>query len=596
MQIKKAPKTLVSLAAVVMMLGSCGSTTSDVHATESIGKKTWSETYDALITEAQGESDSTKRFNILHTAEDRLMDTGACCPIYYYTEKTLRSSKISGFYETASGYKFFKHATKSGSDTITACIASEPDHIDPALSSSVDAACYICNAFEGLMTFDTDSDGNVKLVYGNAVSYTKKTVDGVLTYDFTMRDGLKWSDGSDLNAKDYVYAWNRAASGATGADYGYLYGYIKNYDAVAADTTGTEKLGISSSEDGKHFIVKMDHDCPYFEQLLAFPTFMPVKQSVVEAHDDWATSYDHPEYFVSNGAFNLTGRVKDSNLTFTKNSYYYNASKTGITTLKWALSDNSSTNLTNFAKGDYDYVDGVPVAKMDSVKAQYGESGTGEFHITSQLGTYYVAFNMNSTVFDKVANTESKRSSLRKGLTRLIDRNNIVNNVTKGGEVAANTMVDAGISDADGVTKYVTKANNGNGYYSVDSSKKSETVAAGVQYIKDAGYNYDESTGKFTDVPTFTYLYNTSDSHKAIAEAIQADLANYGINMNLKNMDWSSFLTARKAGEFDVAREGWLADYDDPSSYLEMFISSSGNNDAQLGKDWHASYDGYEAI
>lgn len=171
--------------------------------------------YDELITKIRTATDFNEREKFMHQAEDMLMATGAICPIYFYNDVYMMKPGVEGFYANAFGTKFFMYATYGDNKSLKLCLASEPDRLDPALNSSVDGACLAANSFAGLYTYD--AAGN--LVPALAEGYTVS--DDGLTYIFTLKDGLKWSDGSPLSAKDFEYSWKRAANPETGADYAY---------------------------------------------------------------------------------------------------------------------------------------------------------------------------------------------------------------------------------------------------------------------------------------------------------------------------------------------------------------------------------------
>ena len=545
---------------------------------------TWANSYDKVISSIKSTSDTATRYSLMHKAETLLMSTGAICPLYFYTDMYLLKTSVTDFYTSPLGYKFFTYAKKGTSTSVTACIASEPSTVDPALNSSVDGATYDSHLFEGLYCYqDFNGDGQADLVPGLAAAAPTKTEndDGSVTYDFTLRDGIKFSDGTDITASDFVYSWNRAASGALGADYAYMFDNVKNADKVEADETGEEKLGVEASADNKHFKVTLATDVPYFYELCAFPAMSVVKQAAVESSDvrgGWVADAG----FVTSGAYTMDSWDHDSTIVLKKNPYYWNASNVTMDTITFALSDDTSNMYTNYSSGAYDMIDDFPTSMIDTLKT------TPDYHIQGQLGTYYVIFNVKSKLFADKADTEQKREKVRKALSLFIDRNYIVNSVTKGGQEPANSFVPTGLTDADGVSEFVSyngADGDGSGYYSVAADSYASNVAEGVEMLKEVGYTYDESSGKFTDFPSNgVYLYNTSEGHKAIGETLQAELAAKGITIKLQNQEWATFLDTRKAGGYDIARNGWLADYNDPISFLDMWTTASGNNDAQFGK------------
>jgi ABC-type oligopeptide transport system substrate-binding subunit len=481
---------------------------------------------------------------------------------------------------------------------ITVCLASEPGTMDPALNSSVDGASYAVHLFDGLYHYEENPSkaGAAVLKPACAAAEPTKTTnaDGSVTYDFTMRSGMKWSDGSTLDAHDFVYSWNRAASGKTAADYAYMYDIVKNASKVEADTTGTEKLGISSSDDGSHFFVTLPVDVPYFYEICAFPAMMPVQEATVEKNDTetpgtWATKV---ETYVSNGAYTLEYWKHNSVIVLKKNPNYWNAANVKLNRIAFALSDDASAMLANYKTGAYDMIDDMPTEELETIAKDYPD----EYKVQGQLGTYYVCFNINSTTFSK-ADTELKRQLLRKGLSLLIDRNYICEEIGKAGQTPADGFVATGLTDADGTTDYTAvngPAHDGKGYYSTAKADYAANVTEGIADIVAAGYTYDAAAKKFTDFPaSFVYLYNTSSGHKLIGEYLQSVFATYGITMNLTNQEWDTFLDTRKKGDYDVARNGWLADYNDPISFLDMWTTESGNNDVQFGRDANKTYAGY---
>ena len=265
--------------------------------------KEWSK-YDELIAQIKAETDFAKRTELMHQAEDILMATNCVIPIYYYNDIYLQKDYVDGIYSNPYATKFFMYTTMSnGSDTLRLNLSSEPDYLDPALNSSVDGACLAANSFSGLYTYDASG----KPVPACAESYTMS--DDGLVYTVTLKQGLKWSDGSDLTADDFVYSWKRAASEQTAADYSYMFDNFKGYP---------NELAVSAP-DATTFVFELNAPCAYMEDLMAFPTFFPVKQSVVEANPDWLTNpggWCKDAGFVSNGAYVCTGWSHDTSMTY----------------------------------------------------------------------------------------------------------------------------------------------------------------------------------------------------------------------------------------------------------------------------------------
>ena len=462
--------------------------------------------------------------------------------------------------------------------SINVCIASEPDTIDPALNSAVDGATLIAHLFTGLSNWAQDENGALEIIPACATELPAAVIneDGTATYTYTLVDGLKWSDGKDLTAKDFEFAWKRAASDSLGADYGYMFEVVKGYP---------NDLAVEATDD-KTLVVTLNNDVSYWNELLAFPTFLPVREDVV-SNEAWATD---PSTYVCNGPYTMTAWDHNSKITLTKNPNYFLADTIKMDEINFYLSDDANNMLANFQNGDWLLIDDVPNAEIDNLKVQYPD----EFFVGSQMGTYYVSWNANAEILPEGCEltgeeAEAAREEIRFALGLLFDRNYIVTEIGKAGQQPASSFVALGLTDADGIKQFYENAGPSdeyNGYWNTAEDAYESNWETAIETLKKY-YEYDETTGQFKNFPAIEYLYNTSEGHKAIGEYLQSVLAGVGITMNLTNQEWNTFLNTRKAGDYTVARNGWLADYNDPISFLDMWVSNSGNNDSQLGKDAH---------
>lgn len=528
--------------------------------------KDWG-TYNDLIAEIKSCTDFQKRTQLMHEAEDILMSNYCVIPLYYYNDIYLMKDYVSGIYSNPYATKFFMYTKMSnGSDTLRINLSSEPDYLDPALNSSVDGACLAANCFAGLYTYD--AAGNP--VPSCAQSYSV-SADGC-TYTVTLKAGLKWSDGSDLTAEDFVYSWKRASNDVTAADYGYMFSGFNGY--------GTD-AGINvTATDANTLVFVLDAPCAYMEDLMAFPTFYPVKQSCVEAYEDWATNPGHwcqDAGFVSNGAFVCTGWSHDTSMTYEKNPYFWDAENVTINKMEFMLSADDTAIFAAYNAGNLDFADSVPTDEVANLL------NNPEFHIVDELGTYYVAFNCKSQLFaDK---TPEQAACMREAFSLLIDRDFICENVGQTGQVAANAYIPLGMADGNGGV-FKTSATE-TGYfdpYAINNDYEG-TVAKAIELLKAAGFKFTEDGMLSAETPiVITYLTNTTSGHVAIAESMQQDFKAIGIEMSIQQQDWNVFLEERKQGNFDIAREGWIADFNDPINMLEMWITDSGNNDCQFGR------------
>ena len=548
------------------------STTADAgsaaHGPSSEAAPAWEE-YNARIAAIRTETDLAKREALMHEAEDELMSTWAVIPLYYYNDVYLQKTDVDGIYSNLFGFKYFGYAT-TPTNTLALQIASEPNKLDPALNSTVDGACLAILAFSGLFMYDE----NGQLVPDLAESY-EMTEDG-LSYTFTMKDGLKWSDGTELNAKDVEYSWQRLANPDTGADYAYL------TTVIATKDDGT--LDIEASEDGKTFSVNLVAPCAYFLDLCAFPAFYPVPQASVEGADGYA---DNPGAwcteagFVSSGPMVCTGWKHNESMTYEKNPNYYDADRVTLDKIEFMLSSDDTAIYNAFVDGSLQFADTIATDMMATVK------DTPEFHKIPTLGTYYCGFNVNSDLF--AGKTVEQAAAMRKAMCLLIDRQYIVDTIAQAEQEVANTFIPTGMSDGNGGEfrkndgDYTYPLEDKVGYYDTDMTDANmEEVQA---LLESAGYQFDESGMLSAETPiSMTYLTNDSEGNVKIGEAIQQDLAAIGINVTVETREWSVFLDERKQGQFDFAREGWLADYNDPINMLEMWETDSGNNDMQFGR------------
>ena len=476
---------------------------------------------------------------------------------------------------------------------INVCLASEPDTIDPALNSAVDGATLTAHLFSGLAKWAQDENGNLEIVADAATELSEGVTneDGTVTYTYTLRDGMTWSDGQPVTAGDFAFAWKRAASTALAADYGYMFEVVDGYaDVWATDDAGNyvnpdAELNVVALDD-KTLQVTLSNAVAYWNELLAFPAYFPVREDVV-ANEAWATD---PSTYVCNGPYTMAAWDHNSVISLQKNPNYYDADAITMDTINFYLSDDANNMLSNFENRSWQLIDDVPTNEIASLKEEYPD----EFVVAGQIGTYYVCWNINEEILPASstltgADAEKAKEEIRNAIGLLLDRNYIVEEIGQAGQVPASSFVAMGMTDADGSQFYQNAGHNDafDGYYDVSKDSFESNFNTAVETLKKY-YTFDEATQQFTDFPTLTYLYNTSEAHKAIGEYLQSALAAVGITMNLENQEWATFLNTRKNGDYSIARNGWLADYNDPICFLDMWTTASGNNDIQFGKGANA--------
>lgn len=528
--------------------------------------------YDEMIATIKSTTDFAERAKLMHEAEDYLMDTGAILPIYYYNDLYMMKPGIEGFYSNPYGTKYFMYTTFGDVTTLRVNLASEPDRLDPALNSSVDGACLAANSFGGLYTYD-----NTGAVIPNFAESYEMSEDG-LTYTFKLKAGLKWSDGSDLTAEDFVYSWKRASSAETGADYAYMFNVIAGY--------GTEEGIQVSAPDAATVVVTLAAPCAYMLDLVAFPTYFPVKKDVVEnakGYKDaagaiidagaWATEAG----FVSSGAYVLKEWKHNESMVYEKNPNWYDAANVKIERIEFMLSADDTAIYTAYQNGDLDFIDTVPTDEIANLIA----TNNPEFYVIDELGTYYICFNVKSPLFE--GKTAEEAANMRKAFGLLVDRQYIIDTVGQTGQKLATSFIPAEMLDgAGGVFKDAANwsyPNGADGYYGEEVDEE-----GAIEMLEAAGFKFVDGKLDPSTPISFEYLTNESSGHVAIAECVQQDLAVIGINMTIKSIDWDTFLAERKAGNYDIARNGWIADFNDPINMLEMWTTDSGNNDCQFGR------------
>ena len=455
-------------------------------------------------------------------------------------------------------------AAEAGSTGFTVQLGPNPETLDPALNAAVDGGNTLITIEEPLLIIDENNE----VQPGQAESY--EVSDDGLTWTFHMRDGLKWSDGSDLTAADFEYSFKRLANPDTAAPYaetvvGMIDGYqdaIGNPDADGNTTTDPDwdALNVHASEDGKTLTVQLSYPCSYFDKLASFVATSPVQQATVEANgDSWCTE---PDTYVCNGPYMITEWTPSERIVLSKNPYYvggWDSSKIVSDTITLLLLEDSSASYAAYNSGEAQLVKDVPTDEIPSLTR--AEDG-GDFYLDEIMGTYYISLNDQEEPFTDVR--------VRKALSLAIDRDYVANTIMQGIYTPATALVGPGIVDENGY--FMDNANGGEPYISDDYEANLEEAKS---LLAEAGYPDGEG------FPTITYSANDAGYHIAVAEYLQQAWGELGITMNIDKVEWSSFIPMRRAGDYDISRNGWSMDYNDPSNMLELFTTNNGNNDGK---------------
>ena len=462
---------------------------------------------------------------------------------------------------------------------INACIASEPETIDPGLISSVDGSTYTQHQFENLMKYQMVNDlagedanmHNTEVVPGQAKSYTVS--DDLCVYTFTLRDDIYWSDGQPVTANDFVYSWRRLVDPATASDYGYfLDGIVKNAAAIQAEEMAKEELGVKAVDD-KTFEVTLEAPCAYFLEMCAFASLVPLREDIVEGNDNWTD----PANIVVNGPYIITEWVHDSYIKMVPNEKYYDVENLGPDEIIWWLSDSETAILSAYQADEYDFIENFPTDMIETLKA------SGDCYINPYVGTYYLYLNCSKIEDWRV----------RAAMVLSVDRENIVNNVTQGGQSPATGFVASGILDSTGADFAYGGGALGALFNTLQKTYADYDLSTYAGRCDLAKKLYQEAVdeGKWDPNTTVVYNFHTSETHKAIAEACGSDWQTVlGMTISLENQEWATYTNGLGEHNFGVARLGWIADYNDPITYLELLVTGNSYNyglysDTEFDKD-----------
>lgn len=446
-------------------------------------------------------------------------------------------------------------SSSSGEKILSVQIGPDPETIDPALNSAVDGGNMLLHNFECLLTVGEDG----QLTEGQAESW--ETSEDGLTWTFHLRDGLKWSDGSDLTANDFVYSWKRVCDPEVAAPYAEtVLGMVEGYDkAIEGDLDALQVV----AEDDQTLVVTLSTPCTYFGSLAAFATLSPVQEATIEANGDgWATN---AETYISNGCFYVSEWVPGSHILMSKNPNYWNADAVKLDGIKFNLIEDANASYSAYQSGEVLMIKDVPTEEIPSLE------GNDDYYVDPIIGTYYLSLNLTREPFtDK---------NVRKALSLAIDRDYVANTLMQGTYSPAGNFMGPGWIDTDG-TEFIENANGGKPY--IDTEDFEGNLEEAKKLLADAGYENGEG------LPSITYTTNDSGYHKVVAEYLQEAWAELGIDLKVDIVEWQSFTPMRRNGEYDTARNGWVGDYSDPSNMLDLLCTTNGNND---GKFSNADYD-----
>src|SRR5450830_1656719 len=505
-----------------------------------------------------------------HTGDKPCCDGGG-----YSMRKALSLVLIAVFLVSLFGGLSVVPSAKAVAQEVTYNLGAEPATIDPALTVDLVSRNIALQVFEGLTRIDNKNTPQPAIAKSWTISKDRKT------YIFTLRDAY-WTNGTPVTAYDFEYAWKRVLNPDLASEYAYIlynvYGGLAfntsikvgtKYYAQAVDAKGnplTKKVGdkdvpvanmakeIDPSKNvgiralnTKTLKVYLQSPTAYFLGLTSLPLLMPVCKAVVSTNDKWASDV---KTYVTNGPFKLTQWTHNDKMVFVKNPTYWDRDKVKLTKITYLMVEDSSTALSMYQSGQLDSAASVPNSELSKLIA------SGDVKILPMLATSLYMFNCTKKPFNDVR--------VRKALTLAINRQQIVDNIVKGGEVPALAMVPYGIADAVPGSDFRTV---GGSYF------KDNDIVTAKALLAQAGY----PNGK--GFPTFTLLYNNSNANKSMAEAIQQMWKkNVGITCTLRGEEQGVWLDDRTNMNYDVVRRAPTADYEDPNTFLDMFVTGGVNN------------------
>ncbi|MCM3126245.1 peptide ABC transporter substrate-binding protein [Paenibacillus sp. MER 78] len=428
-------------------------------------------------------------------------------------------------------------------------LSAEPPTFDPAQAQDSQTNTVLKLMYEGLVRMGEDGNPDPGVAESWEISEDGKE------YVFTLREDAKWSNGDAVTANDFVFAWKRVLDPAStpAPPYAYQLYYIENAEQFnTGEITDFSQVGVEAVDE-KTLKVKLANPTPYFLGLTSFYTYYPVHSSV-EGNDKWATNKDS---MVVNGPFTLTEWTTGQKIQVTKNEQYWDKDSISLARVDMSLTNSGATELSSYRNGEIDYAGApngeIPTDQIKGVQSELPE----EFNVKGIASTYYYMFNVTAEPF--------QNAKIRKAFAMSINRQAIVDNVTLGGQLPAFGFVPPGIKGAS--DEFRTEVEDA--YFQENAEEAKRLLEEGM---KEEGY---------TTLPKITLIYNSSEAHQKLAVAVADMWKNaLGVEVATQNQEWGVFLETRKNLNYQVARAGWSADYNDPMTFMDMWTTGNGNNDS----------------
>ncbi|MGF1870024.1 peptide ABC transporter substrate-binding protein [Photobacterium indicum] len=411
--------------------------------------------------------------------------------------------------------------------------------LDPAYSSDTASSRVIQDMFEGLVTQDTA--GNI--VPALATSW-EKSEDGKV-YTFHLREGATWSNGEPITAKDFEYSFQRVIDPATAAPYAWYYtmANIVNADEINKGELSTDQLGVKALDD-KTLQITLTKPVPYFAKMLVHESTYPVYQAAIEKYGD---AWTKPQNIVTSSAYKLSKWVLNERIVLEKSPTYWNNEKTEVTKVTYLPIQDLTAEYNRFRTGEIDITSSFPLEQYNAIKKQR----PNELLTMPSLGTYYYLFNINKKTFDDVR--------VRKALAYAIDRNVVTDIILGQGQIPAYGVTPPSVSGFEAPK------------LAWETMSQKERTKKAQALLKEAGFDKKNPL-------KFELVYNTSESHKKLAIVVSSMWKkSLGVEVELANQEWKTFLQKLSQRDFDVARYAWVGDYNEASTFLSYFESTGMN-------------------
>ena len=431
-------------------------------------------------------------------------------------------------------------AHASGPKMLRVGNGTEPQDLDPHVVTGVPEHKIITALLEGLVTYGPDGG----LAPGMADRW--EISDDGLSYTFHLRGNAMWSNGEPLTSQDFVSSFKRILSPSLGAEYAYKLFHLVNAEEFnTGNLTDFSKVG-AQAVDAHTLKLTLKHRTPFLLESLLHYAWFPVHIPTLEKFgppDRKGNAWTRPGNYVGNGPFTLVEWSPNQKITVTRSRTYWDHAHVPLDGIEFYAIDSAETEERLFRTGRLDYCNTLPLSKTETYRREH----TDTYHQEPYYGVYYYRLNVTRKPLDD--------RRVRRALALAIDRDSIIQNILR----------DGGQSPARNFTPPSPKF--------TASAQLTGALAEAKRLLAEAGYPDG------LNLPPIEILFNTSDSHRIIAEAIQQMWkTGLGVNATITNQEWKVYLDSQRTGNYQVARAGWIGDYDDPHTFLDLWTTGGGNN------------------